>query len=115
MALLKSSKLRKNFGIPSDDLKAIKNFLQGAVYCWVKNRKGEFFAAQDLMGGINKDWNGTPLFCLYKKHIAKGKTKKAAIAEAGKDLGWILKSVLAEDKHIFKSCNKGLVKGYKKI
>jgi len=72
MALVKDSKLRKDFGISSEDLKAIKNFLQGAVYCWVKNRKDEFFAARDLMGGDNFNWHGTPLYCLYEKHSIKG-------------------------------------------
>ncbi|KAF3984802.1 MAG: hypothetical protein HFP81_00255 [Methylococcales symbiont of Hymedesmia sp. n. MRB-2018] len=113
MALVKKSKLRKDFDISPEDLKAVKNFLQGAVYCWVKNRKDEFFAARDLMGGDNFNWRGTPLYCLYKKHIGKGKTKEAAIDEAGKDLGWVLKSVLAEDKRTFESCDKGLAKGYK--
>lgn len=67
------------------------------------------------MGGDNFNWHGTPLYYLYEKHIAKGKAEEAAIDEAGKDFGWILKSVLAEDKRIFDSCDKGLVKGYKWI
>ncbi len=113
MALLKGSKLRQDFGIPSDQLKAIKNFLQGAVYCWIKNKNEEFFAARDLMGGANFDWYGTPLYWLYDKHIKKGKTEKAAIDEAGKDLGWILKSVLDEDKRTFESRDEGRANGYK--
>ena len=115
MALLKKSKIRNKFGISDDELKAIRNFIQGAIYCWVKNQKDKFFAVRDLMGGDNYEWEGTPLYCLYKKHINKGKSQEKAIKEAGKDLGWILKSVLNDDKRIFDSCDLGKTKGYKWI
>ncbi len=115
MPLLNKSKLRYDFGIDPIDLPPIKYFLQGAVYCWIKNRKDEVFAARDLMGGENFEWAGTPLYCLYEKHINKGKDVESAIDEAGKDLGWILKSVLDEDKRSFKTYDKGMTKGYKWI
>ncbi len=114
MALLKESQLRHNFGIEESKLKAIKCFLQGSVYCWIKNRSDEIFAARDLMGGEHFDWAGTPLMCLYEKHIPH-KDNQSAIKEAGKDLGWILKSVLHEDKYTFETHDKGLTKGYKWI
>jgi len=115
MSLLNKSKLRYDFGIDPIDLPPIKYFLQGAVYCWIKNRKDEVFAARDLMGGENFEWEGTPLYCLYEKHINKGKDIESAIDEAGKDLGWILKSVLDEDKRSFETYDKGMTKGYKWI
>ncbi len=115
MALLEKSKLRHSFGIREENLIAIKSFLQGSVYCWVKNRKGKLFAARDLVGGDNFDWSGTPLKILYDKHIAKGKNNKDAIDEAGRDLGWILKLVLHEDKRTFSSSDAGMAKGYKWI
>ncbi len=52
--------------ITTDDKKSIMNFLQGAVYCWCKNRKDEWFSLRDLMGGDNYDWQGTPLIVLYE-------------------------------------------------
>lgn len=113
MALTVESKLRKEFGIPNDNLILIKAFLQGAVYSWVKNRKDEVFAARDLVGGENFDWTGTPLYCLYQKHIEQGKTNQKAIDEAGKDVGWILKAVLHEDKRTFETCDRGLSNGYR--
>jgi len=112
MALSKKSKLRYSFGIREENLVAIKAFLQGAVYCWIKNRKNEVFAVRDLVGKENHDWRGTPLIVLYNKHISLGKEEDKAVAEAGKDLGWILKLVLYYDKRTFESCDAGMAKGY---
>lgn len=113
MALVTPSQLRKSFGIPEDDLMKIKAFLQGSVYCWIKNKKGEIFAGRDLMGGENFYWEGTPLMALFEKHKKLGKNNNDAVAEAGKDMGWILKLVLHEDKRTFESCDAGMAKGYK--
>lgn len=113
MVLIENSKMRRNFGINNEELMAIKHFLQGSVYCWVKNQNGEVFAVRDLMGGSNFDWNKTPLHCLYKKHITNGKNSDAAIKEAGKDLGGILKVVLKEDKRTYETHEKGKSKGYR--
>ena len=113
MTISNLSQLRQSFGIPDDKLKCIKAFIQGSVYCWIKNRKDEIFAARDLMGGENFYWEGTPLMALYEKHIALGKSSKDSVAEAGKDFGWILKLVLHEDKRIFESYDIDIVKGYK--
>ena len=47
---------------------AIRNFLQGVVYCWCKNRKNEWFSMRDLMGGENYFWQETSLIELYNAH-----------------------------------------------
>lgn len=114
MSIIKdNSKLRYNFGIEDHELYGVKCFLQGAVYCWLKNRPEEGFSVRDLVGGVNFDWNGTPLYCLYEKHKNKGKNNPEAIEEAGKDAGWILKSTLHEDQRSFEKYDKGLTNGYK--
>src|SRR5690554_7731100 len=111
--LIKESKLRYELHINYEELTSIKNFIQGAVYCWIKNRKDEIFAARDLFGGDNYDWNGTPLIALYNKHINQGKNENSAVDEAGKDVGWILKLVLYEDQRLFDTCDAGMARGYK--
>lgn len=103
MALLPQSELRDVHGIGDDEKALIKAFMQGATYCWVKNRKEEPFAVRDLMGGENFDWNGTPLQGLYEKHIDAGQDHESAIEAAGKDLGWLMKTVLHEDKRTFET------------
>lgn len=112
MALTERSELRDVHGISETDKDLIKAFMQGAIYCWVKNRSGEEFAVRDLMGGENFDWHGTPLYVLYQKHINSGKDREAAIESAGKDLGWLVKTVLAEDKRRFAVRKSGLVNTY---
>lgn len=64
MSLVPTSQLRKVQGITQEQASLIKAFLQGAVYSWAKNRKGEQFAAIDLVGGDNFEWEGTPLIVL---------------------------------------------------
>ena len=49
----------------------IKDFLQGAIYSWCKNRPDEWFAVKDLLGGENSDWRKTPLIVLYDKYFEK--------------------------------------------
>lgn len=113
MALQDPSELRDVLGIDQSEKNLIKAFLQGAVYCWVKNRKGEEFAARDLVGGENANWNGTPLQVLYVKHINQAKDHNAAVEAAAKDLGWLLKSVLAEDEREFVTSKSGMVNAYR--
>lgn len=115
MALTEQSELRDVHGITDTEKTAIMAFMQGAVYCWVKNRKDEWFAARDLVGGENNEWEGTPLCVLYHKHINTGKDSDLAIESAGKDLGWLLKTVLSEDKRTFEVDKLGLVRGYRWI
>ena len=113
MALVKSSELRDVHGITKEQKVLIMVFLQGAVYSWVKNRRGEQFAARDLVGGDNFEWQGTPLIVLYEKHIDLGKDDDSAIEAAGKDLGWLLKAVLDGDKRHFEVGRSGRTAGYK--
>jgi hypothetical protein len=110
--LIPQSEVRDVYGISDEEKELIKAYLQGAIYCWVKNRKGEQFAARDFCGGENFEWDGTPLIALYEKHIEKGKPSPDAIKDAAKDLGWLLKSVLTNDKRDFRAGKSGLTAGY---
>ena len=76
--------------------------LQGAVYCWCKNRKNEWFAARDLIGGDNYFWQGTPLMRLYEYYLNDSRDNgEYAVEEAGKAAGRLLKKVLFEDRRVF--------------
>jgi len=112
MALLPISKIHKVRGITVEEKELIKNYMQGAIYTWIKSDPKKPFSVRDLVGGINNDWNGTPLIALYKKHRTAGKDSVAAMAGAGVDLGWIVKDVLASDKRTFKAKKRGLVSSY---
>lgn len=56
-------------GISEQQRCDIVHFLQGSVYCWCKNRKGEPFAARDLLGGDNYYWHATPMMALYEYYL----------------------------------------------
>ena len=89
----------------------IQNFLKGAVYCWCKNKKNERFSLQSLMGDDNFYWQGTPLYKLYQEKANVDKSK--AVEEAAKCAGWLLKKVLAEDKHRYYEIVEGYVNFYR--
>ena len=102
-------------GISDIQRDQLHSFLQGAVYCWCKNRKDEWFSIRDLMGGDNFNWNGTPLFPLWQKRADDGWDENDAIVEAGKEAGWLLKSVLNNDLRRFETKKEELVRKYRWI
>jgi len=110
MSLVESTRVHSVSEISDEEHQRIIDFLQGAVYCWCKNRKNEWFSLRDLMGGDNSYWQGTPLLPLYTKH--KGRNADP-VKEAGKDAGWLLKHVLKIDERVFESKKKQLIKHYR--
>jgi len=86
---------------PQRDL--IDAFMHGAVYCWVKNRQGETFTVRDLVGGVNRDWTGTPLQVLFEKHQLENRPLIKVRKAAGHDLGWIVAALLTRDARTFRS------------
>ena len=115
MSLKTDLELRDVSGITDLEKQRIIDFLQGAVYCWCKNRKDEWFSLRDLMGGDNYYWQGTPLLSLYRKHINKGKDWESAVKDAGKDSGWLLKNVVVNDKRSFETTKQELIRKYRWI
>ncbi len=103
--LADDSEIRDVHGITDEQKQRILDFLQGAVYSWCKNRKDEWFAARDLLGGDNYYWQGTPMIALYEK--------SEDVEQAGKDAGWLLKRVLNDDKRTFEVSTDGRVKIYR--
>jgi hypothetical protein len=93
--------LREVSSVPPEAQQRIRDFIQGCVYCWCKNRKDEWFSMQHLMGGDNRDWSGTPLEALYTSHIQNGKSPEDAFALAGQESGWLLKRVIHDDARRF--------------
>ncbi|PZR03223.1 MAG: hypothetical protein DI539_26520 [Flavobacterium psychrophilum] len=103
--LIEKSEIRDVHGISDEKKQRIRDFLQGAVYSWCKNRKDEWFAARDLLGGDNYFWQNTPMFALYEK--------SQDVEQAGKDAGWLLKQVINDDKRSFETKKEGLVRQYR--
>lgn len=112
------SDLRKVSGLTDTETQRIKDYMLGSIYCWIKNQKdGDsslWFAVRDLVGGENTNWDGTPLDVIYKKHLHE-KTSDEAFEQAAKDIGWIMKSVIFEDKRLFETKKEGMVRKYRWI
>ena len=93
-----------------------KKYLQGAVHSFCKNNHGEPFSLRDLVGGENKDWGETPLQAIYDYHISKGKAHKEAKRQAAIDAGFLLKTVLLEEKdRCFEQIQGTRAKQYRRI
>ena len=86
-------------GITCAQEKAIKQFLQGAVYAWCNVNKNKSFHFRDLLGGDNFFWPGTPLSCLFDKYMSNDKDEEAALEKASKDAVMLLKSLLIIDQY----------------
>lgn len=115
MSLTPKSAIRDVYEITDVEKKGIIHFLQGAIYCWCKNRPNEWFSMRDLMGGDNYYWQGTPLLPLYEKHENKGKGWESSVKDAGKDSGWLLKRVISDDKRTFETKKEELIRKYRWI
>lgn len=111
--LINDSYLREVSTLGNDDLKLVRAFMQGAIYSWLKNRKGEPFAVRDLVGGDNADWNGTCLQALFDEHSLRGKSADEAFSAAAQDLGWIVKTLLHDDKRSFAVDQTELINYYR--
>jgi len=113
MTLVLKSTIKNVTGVTNTELQRICDYLQGAVYCWCKNRSGEWFSVRELFGGENFDWKGTPMIVLFNKHKTKGKSDAVAISHAGRDAGWILKKVLEDDQREFETKKAELIRKYR--
>lgn len=106
-----NDEIRRVNGIDEQSMNDIEYFLQGAIYCWCKNRKNEWFSLRNLMGGDNYYWQGTPLIALYEKHEDLGKDDP--VGDAGKDGGWILKKVIKDDDRKFETKTEEMIRKYR--
>ncbi|HWU53490.1 MAG TPA: hypothetical protein VN153_11835 [Tahibacter sp.] len=109
MTLPLGESIYRVYGLTDEEEQRARDFLQGAVYCWCKNRPDEWFALRDLAGGENTDWHGTPLQPLYTKHLPS----PDAYGSAAKDAGWLLKSVIKNDSRDFDTRKQDLVRHYR--
>lgn len=81
-----------------DDEKEVVAYIQGMVYGWCQSRNTDTFAGRDLFGGVNWNWNDTPLQQVYDKQKTDGET---AYNVAAQEAGRLLKLVIYEDKRKF--------------
>lgn len=81
-------------------IKDIRNYLLGAINCFVRQKNSDWFRAKDI---IINDWNGTPLQVIYDFFESKGLSEEEARKQAGMCLGKILKKIISDDLRIFET------------
>ena len=100
-------------GVSDADIRRMLDFLFGATRAICADREGTQFSVRDILGGANYFWEGTPMEVLFKKYVAEGYSTDAAIVEAGKSAGHLLKRVLIEDANrTYRLGDAGMVNGY---
>jgi hypothetical protein len=116
MVLIPFSQLRTVSDISEQQLHDIEMFMRGAVYCWIKNHPDRWFAVHDLVGGLINDWEGTPLLMLRDLHDAQDPPNEAAAHdEAGRALGWIVKTMLHREARRFETRRGDIAREYRWI
>jgi hypothetical protein len=112
MVLSPPSRVRDVRGLTARQKRRIRDFFQGAVYCWCKNHPNEWFSLRDLMGGVNYHWDGTPLLPLYQKYYP-AYPDADAVKKAGHDGGCLLKRVLRDDRRMFETRKAAMIRQYR--
>lgn len=99
--------------VGEQDIQRMLDFLLGAVRAICADREGTQFAARDFLGGANYFWQGTPMYRLYEKYVDEGYSSDAAVEEAGKTAGHLLKRVLIDDEtRTYRLGDAGMANGY---
>jgi hypothetical protein len=98
VALRSASQVREFTGLDTHELSRVRDFFQGAVYCWCISRPVDWFSLRDLVGGP-ADWRGTPLFPLCEKH----QDADDALEQAEHYGGWLLFDVITDDPRDFQT------------
>lgn len=80
-------------------IKDIRNYLLGAINCFVRQKKSDWLRAKDI---IINDWNGTPLQIIYDFFETNGLSEEEARKQARICLGKILRKVIFDDQEPLK-------------
>lgn len=113
MLLESDEKITEVHSLNEEEKKLACAFIQGAVYAWLGTNPDKSFAVRDLFGGSNTyAWKGTPLYPLWDNLHTAGKNTDEAFEQAAKDVGRLLKAVLAKDKRKFSIERVGMSNRY---
>ncbi|MBR0541481.1 MAG: hypothetical protein IJK26_04660 [Clostridia bacterium] len=94
--------------ISDAEIQSATSHIEKAVdaHCISNNNKvGTLISVRILFGDKNKDWNGTDLQIIYDYHKNANRVKNPK-NQAAKDVGWLFKQVLMDDKRTFEFYKK---------
>lgn len=101
--------------ICDNKIEKAKEYIKKSVddYCAINPQTP--FSVRTLFGGANRDWRGTDLQPIFYYYDNLKLDYETASNRAAIDVGWLLKTVLYEDKdHTYKEI-KGYTKSYIRI
>ncbi|GHT17865.1 hypothetical protein AGMMS4956_21390 [Bacteroidia bacterium] len=100
--LTKDISIREVQGILPEKKQRIRDFLQGAVYCWCNsNSQNDPFCVANLVGGNNYYWQETPLSDLFKHYKTLYSSNEKGFSMARLAVGSLLEEVLSKDKRLY--------------
>jgi hypothetical protein len=109
-----NKEVRRNICVITEDEKtAIKDWMRTKVDLWIEKHGNDEFIVRNLLmlTKVDLDWIGTPLRVLTDYYL-RFYTVTAARKEAGRALGWLVKSMLNEDVCIFDTSHERRVRSY---
>ena len=90
--------------IPIINIEFAKAYIKGAVHSHCNTNPDEPLSVRILFGGDNRNWADTPLQIIYDYH--KSMQAKNPVKQAAKDVGWLFKKVLKDDRRTFQYIGK---------
>ncbi len=97
--------------ITDRELELARAYIKGALHYHRNVNPRMEFSVRIAFGGGNRDWHNTPLQCIYDFYVCRN--VKDPENRAAKDVGWLLKQILAEDSHAFAIVGKDTGNIYK--
>lgn len=100
-------------GFSDTQIEEICAYLLDVVHRWCDRNGYNWFAARDLIGGVNYDWTGKPLQPLFDYYQGGDEANNDyAKKEAGKAAGRLMKRVLIEDNRRYET-REGYTREYR--
>lgn len=99
-------------GIAAVDLQQIDAFLREILDARLQSQPDEWFSLRDLLGGVNRIWDNTPMQRLYEKQIDKRLPEAKAVRLAGQEAGRLFARVIAADARRFRTKIDKMIRNY---
>lgn len=83
------------------DTVVAEDFIRTAVDFQCKSYPEQWFSVRILFGGATFQWPGTPLECIYDRHIRNGRKPAKASIVAARDIGKMMTKFLSQHPQNF--------------
>lgn len=102
MSLVKSIVIREVRVIKGANKTKAIAYIQQQVDSYAMKHRGQWFSAQNIFGGKNRNWGGTPIQCLYDyyRNVRHYPDQKAQSC-AGMTLGWLMACAIDQSSQLY--------------